>query len=61
MRTLGVILLLAGLGFAIYGAIVSNNPPDLIVSGAILMIALPLCFGLGLILLVFSFLATRRP
>ncbi len=61
MRTLAIILLLAGVGFLIYGAMTPNNPPDLIVSGAILMIALPVCFGVGLLLLLISLLAPKRP
>jgi ABC-type proline/glycine betaine transport system permease subunit len=61
MRTVAILLLLAGAGFAIYGAMTPNNPPDLIVSGAILMVALPVCFGIGLLLLLISFLAPKRP
>ena len=59
MRILAIILLVAGFGFLIYGATVPNNPPDLIVSGVTLMIVLPICFGLGLGLLLFSLMAKR--
>jgi len=61
MRIVAVIFLLVGFGFVIYGAGTPNNPPDLIKTGALMMIALPVCFGVGLLLLLISFLLPKRP
>jgi hypothetical protein len=58
--SLGVILLLGALGFMIYGAMLPNNPPDLIVGGLVSLVGIGGCLIFGCAFLIFGLLLGKR-
>jgi hypothetical protein len=56
MRTLGIIILLATVGFLIYGTLLPNNPPDLIIGGVVVLIGMSVCALIGGVLFLGSFI-----